>query len=117
MKYQPKPPPPRNIPDATTPQDTPISGSPDTSNDIDMGEEESPDWVYDTYVRDLIGPRYQGSIEPKDSTTETEDLGRDEKVGYLVIRSEDEQAWEEYLFDEEDSEGHYDDEAEDSNGK
>ena len=117
MKYQPRPPPPRNIPDVAISEDVPVSGSQNASNDIVMGEDDSTDWVYDVYVRDVIGPSNQESTRPKDSIQEAADLGVNENVGYLIIRSEDEQAWEEFMSDEEDSEGDWGGEDEDSNGK
>lgn len=117
MKYQPRPPPPRNIQDAVTSQEKATPGFQNTPKDIIMGDNNQEEWVYDIYVRDVVPAVNQESSKLNNGGLGKANLGATENVGYLVIRSEDEAAWEEFMSDDEDSEGDWGGEDEDSNGK
>ena len=103
LKYQPKPQPPRN-------REPPA---------VLVAEDPEDDWVYDTYVREYHDPMSAAPDKPMIDASQPKPIEPPvaDNVGYLVIRTEDEEAWEELMSDGEGSEEERWEDEDDSNGK
>lgn len=71
-----------------------------------MNLDQLDDFVYETYIR-----------VQQNTLTSTNSLPTSPKVGYLVIDEEEEELWDQYLREEDDSEDDWDEEDADSNGR
>ena len=124
LKHRPKPQPPRE-PTPNPPPTGVADANPDANpmDDADLMDQDEDDdeYVYDTYIREPeLSTSTRTSTNPNTTTTlssiqapEAENSGLN--VGYLIIRAQDTEAWEEFLSDGEgDSEGEW--ESSDSNG-
>ena len=105
LKYHPKPQPPRAAPSAVP---LPSAAAADSLDTDMMDEDSDSDYVYDTYVREpdagLLATKTTRALpatEMDGIETETEA----ENVGYLIIRPEDTEAWEEYFVSDGDESG------------
>ncbi|MCJ1327993.1 hypothetical protein MMC10_004668 [Thelotrema lepadinum] len=125
LKHRPKPQPPRE-PTPNPPPTGVADANPDANpmDDADLMDQDEDDdeYVYDTYIREPeLSTSTRTSTNPNTTTTlssiqapEAENSGLN--VGYLIIRAQDTEAWEEFLSDGEgDSEGEW--ESSDSNAE
>ena len=112
LKFKPKAEAARNR--ASNSQSSPLEPT------VIVDEDSESEWIYDTYIRESYP--VSAASEPEDMALDGTQPGGEkvvsaENVGYLVIRQEDEEAWEEFMSegDHSSDEERWEDE-EDSNG-
>ena len=79
-----------------------------TIEDTSMEDGDEAEYVYDTFVRHTAKPAPQ---------YEQVTAAEPERIGYLIIDQEDQELWETFAEDEEDSEKDWDSEQDDENGE
>ena len=94
---------------------------PETLSQSMLDEESESEWVYDTYIREI----HDGSSKSPDDMiidlvqpADAKLAAAASSIGYLVIRAEDEDIWEEFMSDGESSdEEKWGEDEEDENGR
>ena len=111
LKFQPKPPLPRRL----------YQGQPDA---MEIGNESDSEYVYDFYIRVPIPVASPTTTDVTQNSNNAPAVyndisAKDENIGYLVIRPQDEEAWEEFIFDMQNSsdEEKWEGDSDDSNAE